>query len=108
MIIYIVFIGDNMQQKKYWKEIEKLQCENHVYEFKKNFIYVIYLCNGIFVAENEYFDIYGYGDTIQEAEQDMARTLENLWNIYVLEEDTNLDDGAKELKQKLQENIIKC
>lgn len=100
-------IGEVMQQRKYCKEINEIKYENHIYKFNTNFIYVIYLCDGIFVAENEYFNIFGYGDTIKEAENDMASTLEDLWNIYVLENDYNLDDGAKELKQKLQKNIIR-
>lgn len=100
-------IGDVMQQIKYCKEVNKIQYENHIYKFDVKFIYVIYLCDGIFVAENEYFNIFGYGDTMKEAENDMASTLEDLWNVYVLEDDNNLDDGAKELKQKLQKNIIR-
>jgi hypothetical protein len=100
-------IGESMQQIKYCKELKKIEYNNHIYEFNENFIYVIYLCDGIFVAENEYFNVYGYGDTVKDAEEDMACTLEDLWNIYVLEDDNNLDDGAKELKLKLQKNITR-
>lgn len=99
-------IGEIVQQK-YIKKLDKIQYNNHTYEFNFNFIYMIYLCDGIFVAENEYFNLIGYGDTIKEAEEDMYSTLEDLWNIYVLEDDKNLDNGAKQLKQKLQKNIIR-
>lgn len=101
------YIGENMQ--KYYYTKRSVSYNNITFEFQIDFIYEIYkdLSENLFIAQNEFFNICGYGDTINEAEQDLYNTLYELWKIYAEESDDKLDKKAKEIKQKLLTNIRK-
>ena len=92
---------------KYYKAKSEIEILEHLYKFKSNFIYSITKEEEGFIAENEYFNIFGYGDTAEEAEKELYEYINDLWECYVEEDDENLDESAIKLKENLLENIRK-
>lgn len=94
-------LGEFME--KYYYTKRKIYYNNTTFEFNIDFFYEIYkdISEDLYIAQNEFFDIYGYGDTLFEAEQDLYNTLYELWEIYAEEDDNNLDNKAKAIKEKL-------
>ena len=92
---------------KYYKAKSEIEILEHLYKFKSNFIYSITKEEEGFIAENEYFNIFGYGDTAEEAEKELYEYINDLWECYVEENDENLDESAIKLKENLLENIRK-
>lgn len=100
-------ILSGVDMSKYYKKITEIEILGHLYEFESNFIYSITEEDGSIIAENEYFNVFGYGDTIDEAEKELYEYINYLWEFYAEEDDENLDDSAIALKHKLIENIRK-
>lgn len=100
-----VFSGVAMP--KYYKNKNEIKILDHLYKFEYNFIYSITKEDDCIIAENEYFNIFGYGDTIEEAENELFEYINYLWESYVEDSDENLDQSAIELKEKLISNIRK-
>ena len=92
---------------KYYKRKNEIHVLDHLYKFDFNFIYSITREDNCIIAENEFFNIFGYGDSVEEAEQELYEYINDLWECYVEENDENLDDSAIELKHKLMNNIRK-
>lgn len=100
-----VLSGVNMS--KYYKVKSEIRILDHLYVFKSNFIYSITKEDEGFIAENEYFNIFGYGETAEEAEKELYEYINDLWECYAEEDDENLDESAIILKGKLLESIRK-
>ena len=100
-----VFSGVAMS--KYYKNKNEIKILDHLYKFESNFIYSITKEDDCIIAENEYFNIFGYGDTIEKAENELFEYINDLWESYVEDSDENLDKSAIELKEKLISNIRK-
>ena len=100
-------IFSGVAMSKYYKNKNEIKVLDHLYKFEYNFIYSITKEEDCIVAENEYFNIFGYGDTVEEAENDLFEYINNLWESYVDEDDENLDESAIALKEKLLSNIRK-
>lgn len=101
------FLGEDMEKIYY---IKKKICYNNItFEFNIDFIYEIYkdISENLYIAQNEFFNICGYGDTAKEAEQDLYNTLYELWQVYAEENNDNLDDKAKKIKKKLITSVRK-
>lgn len=98
-------INDDMNKAYYTKK--RIEINDNIYEFETFFMYLIRYEDNMFIAENEYFEILGYGNTISEAEKELYENIEDLWTIYAMESDENLDNGAIELKNKLLKSIRK-
>ena len=47
------------------------------------------------------FDLYLWGETRAEVEDELYASLDGLWRAYALEKDENLTAGAKELKRQI-------
>lgn len=58
-----------------------------------------------FVASNVLFNISGYGETESEAIEELKDILFNIWEVYALEDDENLDSNAILLKNLLLNNL---
>ncbi len=99
-------IGEDMQKIYYYTK-ERIEFIEKIYEFNSKFIYSIKKEDDVYVAENEFFGIFGYGDTIAEAEKELYQSVDDLWAVYVEEKDENLDEGALVLKKKIIDNIRK-
>jgi hypothetical protein len=89
------------------KEKMKIKTNNSVYQFTTKLVYTIIKEEGTYVAKNDFFDIIGYGNSINEAEEDLFSSIDNIWNIYAIEKDENLDTNAKEYKRKILKYIEK-
>lgn len=100
-------LGESMDKTYYTKN--KIFYNDTTFVFNIEFIYEVYkdVSENLYIAQNEFFDICGYGDTINEAEQDLYNTLYELWEIYAEENDDNLDSKAKQIKEKLITNVRK-
>ena len=85
--------------------LQKIEISDSVYEFKCDFIYTIKLEDNVYIAENDLFNIFGYGETMAEAEKQLYKSIDDLWVIYVEENDENLDKGALELKKEIMNKI---
>lgn len=92
---------------KYYINKKEIKIFNHLYKFTSDFMYSIIRDEDGFIAENEYFNIFGYGDTVEEAEKGLYEYVNDLWECYAEEDDKNLDESAIKLKEKLLENIRK-
>lgn len=99
-------IGENMKKTYYYTK-QKIEIFDSVYEFKCDFIYTIKYEDNVYIAENNLFNIFGYGETIAEAENQLYESIDDLWAVYVEENDENLNDGALELKKQIMDNIRK-
>lgn len=99
-------IGENMKKTYYYTK-QKIEISDSVYEFKCDFIYTIKLEDNVYIAENDLFNIFGYGETMAEAEKQLYESVDDLWDVYVEENDENLDEGALELKKKIMSKIRK-
>ena len=99
-------IGENMKKTYYYTK-HKIEIFDSVYEFKYDFIYTIKFEEDVYIAESNLFNMFGYGDTIAEAENQLYELIDNLWIVYVEENDENLDSGALELKKEIIDNIRK-
>ena len=100
-----ILLGDFMS--KYYINKNEIKIFNHLYKFTSDFMYSIVRNEDGFIAENEYFNIFGYGDTVEEAEKELYEYVNDLWECYAEEDDKNLDESAIKLKEKLLENIRK-
>lgn len=100
-------ILSGIAMSKYYKRISEVKVQDHLYKFESNFIYSITKEEECIVAENEFFNIFGYGDTIEEAEKELYSYINDLWECYVEDNDENLDESAIILKEKLLTNIRK-
>lgn len=63
--------------------------------------------DGYFIAE---YDIEGFviasaGDTISEVVKDLKDQLHHAWDYYALEQDSNLTDGAKAVKDWMLKHL---
>ena len=101
------FLGEYIEKIYYTKK--KICYNNITFEFNIDFIYEIYkdISENLYIAQNEFFNICGYGDTAKEAEQDLYNTLYELWQVYAEENDDNLDNKAKKIKKKLITSVRK-
>ena len=99
-------IGENMNDIYYYSK-RQIEVNNNKYLFENEFIYLIKFEDDMYIAENSLFNIFGYGNTITEAENDLYENIDDLWDVYVEADDNNLDDGALLLKKNLMENIRK-
>ena len=102
-----ISILSGVTMSKYYKVKSEIKVLEHLFKFKSSFIYSITKEKEGFIAENEYFNIFGYGDTAEEAEKELYEYIDDLWECYVEEDDENLDESAIKLKEKLLENIRK-
>lgn len=100
------FSGE-MMFKPYYVKKQQVNINSNSYEFVSEFIYIIKLEDDMYIAENEFFEIFGYGETVEQAEQELFLCIEDLWNVYVEELDDNLDESALILKDKLLKNVRK-
>ena len=100
-----ILLGDFMS--KYYINKNEIKIFNHLYKFTSDFMYSIIRDEDGFIAENEYFNIFGYGDTVEEAEKELYEYVNDLWECYAEEDDKNLDESAIKLKEKLLGNIRK-
>lgn len=100
------FPGETMFKPYYIKK-QQIDINSNSYEFVSEFIYLIKLEDGMYIAENEFFEIFGYGETVEQAEEELFLCIDDLWNVYVEELDQNLDKSALLLKNKLLENVRK-
>ncbi len=100
-------ILSGVAMSRYYKTKNEIEILGHLYKFESNFIYSITKEDEGIIAENEYFNIFGYGDTAEEAEQELYEYINDLWECYVEEDDENLDESAISLKEKLLKNIRK-
>ena len=91
----------------YFVTKKNISTNGNIYEFLTDFIYVVKCENNMYIAENEFFNIFGYGETIEEAENELFSCIEDLWNVYVEEENENLDGNAIILKDKIINSIRK-
>ena len=92
---------------KFYKTKNIIKISNHLYKFIDPFIYSIQKKEGEVITRNEYFNIFGYGETLEEAEEDLFEYVNELWESYVEEDDENLDDSAIKLKNNLLRTIRK-
>lgn len=92
---------------KYYKSISEVKISDYLYKFEFNFIYSITKEEECIIAENEFFNIFGYGQTIEEAENELFEYINVLWEAYVEENDENLDQSAIVLKKKILKSIRK-
>ncbi|MFR3156033.1 MAG: hypothetical protein ACLTON_03665 [Christensenellales bacterium] len=99
-------IGENMKKTYYYTK-QRIEILDSIYEFKCDFIYTIKLDGNVYIAENDLFNIFGYGETMAEAENQLYESVDDLWNVYVEESDENLDDGAINLKKEIVNKIRK-
>lgn len=99
-------IGENMKKTYYYNK-HRIEIFDNVYEFKCDLIYTVKYEDDVYIAENNLFNIFGYGETIAEAENQLYESINDLWDIYVEENDENLNDGALELKKQIMSNIRK-
>jgi hypothetical protein len=53
----------------------------------------------------ESLNVYGYGETEQEAEADLRRNLARLYDSYARAESTELTQGGRELADKLRATV---
>lgn len=74
---------------------------------KFKLIYTIKKLKNGFVAENKDFNIFGYGNTIEKAEKELFKYVNDIYECYAKEDDKNLDENAIKLKVKLLKHIIK-
>ena len=93
--------------QKYYKGIREVKLPDHLYKFDTVFIYSIKKEDECIIAENEFFNIFGYGNTVEDAEKELFEYINDLWECYVEENDENLDESAILLKQKLLNSIRK-
>lgn len=99
-------IGDVMDTSYY---ITKNQIDilGHLYEFESGFIYSVREEDNMYIVENEFFNIFGYGETKEEAENELYIYINDLWEGYAEETEENLDNSGLILKNKLLNNIRK-
>lgn len=96
-----------VSMSKYYKNKNIIKILKHLYKCEKPFIYSIKKCENGVIAENEYLNIYGYGENAAEAEQELFKYVNDLWENYVEEDDKNLDKSAIVLKEKIKDSMRK-
>lgn len=62
--------------------------------------------NGLYILDNDLFNLFSFGKTVDEALCSLETQFEILWENYVLEDDEKLTVGAIELKNQLKEYFI--
>jgi len=79
------------------------------YRLKKPIRFDVLYKNNEWFLDNERLEIFGWGSTFEEAEENLKAVFETLVEEYLLEPDENLTEGAKELKRKLAEYVdVSC
>ena len=61
--------------------------------------------DGTIYLKNEEAELYGLGNTIQEAESDLLSELQYAWESYVLCNESELHESALKYREWLQNNI---
>ena len=61
--------------------------------------------NGVWCLENKELELYGCGETLEEAKENLKVVFETLVEEYLLESDEKLSEKAVELKRRLSEHI---
>jgi len=79
------------------------------YRLKKPIQFDVLYKNNEWFLDNERLEIFGWGRTFEEAEENLKAVFETLVEEYLLESDENLTEGAKELKRMLSEYVdVSC
>jgi len=90
------------EKKKKRFEITTFSVNSRTYKFKVplQLKQTILEDNDLCLSSDEFL-IYAIGSSWEECMSEMYENLECLWNVYVMEIDEKLTDGAKRLKRKL-------
>lgn len=99
-----LFIGKNINMASYNEnvniEIKNFVLNDKLYIFNKPITLSVEKKDGMFLARDEIFDIFIYTKNYEDIEKEYDEDFAELYEAFALEEDCNLDDDAKILKQQ--------